>query len=342
MRRAMDRNRDYDQEVLDAFQQGMQAFEAGLYQNAAASFRSVVALDPEMTSVYCYLASIELSEGNARGALSWVESGFNQTGEDPYLHFLCAMCCEDLGDCERAISHYQRYLEENPLDEEALLSLGVSYESLGNIDRAVDTYEQILQLNEEHYRAAYNLALMKETLGDLESALELHRKVLHCNPEFRNSLVRRGTLALNAGFFEEAVGSYEKLLMDAQEVFPGIYFNLALAYEKLRNYKKSFDSFKLAVEEDPNDLEALKKLGNSALHLGYSSEALDVFQRLLSENLEDDEAHFNIARCHLACGSLTEAYAELGFLSFQQSPFAAVLEAHISNHVSAMSEGVES
>ncbi|MDZ4993760.1 tetratricopeptide repeat protein, partial [Clostridium perfringens] len=109
----------------------------------------------------------------------------------------------------------------------------------------VDYYEKLVENNVNPGINSYNLALAYERVGEYKKALDVINKALEQESPYPS--VER-LKELREKIQKEMVDYYEKLVEN--NVNPGVNsYNLALAYERVGEYKKALDVINRALEQ---------------------------------------------------------------------------------------------
>lgn len=100
-------------------------------------------------------------------------------------------------------------------------------------------------------------------------------------------------LLLDMGFNEEAL----QHLLYLSKNFPqddGIFYNLGIVYEKLKNYQKAKDAYLKSLEITPDSIDSTYNLGLVYIELKEFGSAIDCFEYILTEDSEDSNSYFNL------------------------------------------------
>ena len=114
--------------------------------------------------------------------------------------------------------------------------------------------------------------------------------------------------------FKKSIDAYEKAL-SLQEEDVVLYENLAFSYTALKDYDNAILYYQKALNMDPDNISALKKLGRIFCDVKNNyEEALIQFDRVVS--LDPSEVDFweSAVRCHEKLGNSEKAkeWIELG------------------------------
>src|SRR5712672_3535699 len=88
------------------------------------------------------------------------------------------------GRMREAEDAYERVLERDPNDVEALNVLGMGYLNRGNAARALELLRRASGVDAGDPITSHHLAKTYESVGDHDSALAAHERAVNLNPEF--------------------------------------------------------------------------------------------------------------------------------------------------------------
>lgn len=178
-------------------------FKDKQYDKAEAALHTALKLRPHYGKAYYNLGRIYVEQGKKE--LAWQhfkdacfkgdldnDMGFSAYGKMSLM----------LGKYEEAIFAYNKALECNPLDPDALFNRGNAYVVVKRYDDAIHSYEQCLKVNPQDLRCWYNL----------------------------------GETHLASDRFDLALACYLKASSKAHE-FYGYHIRVAQCYESLGNYR---------------------------------------------------------------------------------------------------------
>lgn len=116
----------------------------------------------------------------------------------------------------------------------------------------------------------------------------------------------RGSQFLEQARTAEAIEAFRCALM-CDSSNPEVHFHLAEALYREGNLHGAFERFSVAVELDPQYLEAWTQLGCVAAELGQPQSALDAFEIALQSHADFPDAHFHKAELLHRLGREAEA-----------------------------------
>ena len=124
----------------------------------------------------------------------------------------------------------------------------------------------------------------------------------------KNFQARRelAVLLLDCGFPEEALKHFAYL----KDFFPqdsGIYYNLGIVFEKLKQYPKAVVAYKKAMELSPEETDACYNLGLVYIELKEYDEGIECFKKVLEKDTQDSNSYFSLGICYFKKGDLIDA-----------------------------------
>jgi tetratricopeptide (TPR) repeat protein len=175
-------------------------------------------LSPDKSRVYSNLGYAYLRKGRIEEAIS----AFNKVLQlrpgmmYPHKGLGEAYCLS--GQYSEAVKHYEKVLEMNPGDSGAYINLGVAYQSLGMADDAIAMFKEAIRIDSQNPITYQNLGMVyEEILHDHEKAVSFYKKAIDLNCKA-----------------------------------PEVYFNLGVAYSSMKMLDEAIDSYRKAVQVDPN------------------------------------------------------------------------------------------
>ncbi len=239
------------------------------------------------------------------------------------------------GDLHGAETLYQRVLDAEPENPQALQYIGLVREHRGDLTGATEAYQTALRRDPTNVRLLNRLATALGRAEHYEAAENAVRGALHQRPDFApawttlgNILDGQGRLALAADAFREAL-RYEP---DR----PQVHNNLGVVLSRQGLTAEAEDHFRRAIVMAPDMVDALSNLGNLLSQQGQISEALEFLSRAM--DLDPDMLPVLI--------NLGEVLAELGELGSAQELFSRALSIDPDLHaarlglVSTLSKGM--
>ncbi|MDB4980617.1 MAG: Tetratricopeptide 2 repeat protein, partial [Myxococcales bacterium] len=191
-----------------------------------------------------------------------------------------------LGDDKKAITAFERVLEIDQHNLDALHALAALYTTTGNAQRLAFTDEKLLDQTSDpadRRRLLLEVArLYEEKLDDPRVAFEWFRRAYTESPD-GESLKLVDAAAERNGLFEELIQIYEGARARAAEPFEQLAASLKIGLiceEKLQDPARAFATLRESLPADPAGDELLPNLERLAAATGDWTGLLDVYTRV--------------------------------------------------------------
>jgi arylsulfatase A-like enzyme/Tfp pilus assembly protein PilF len=189
-------------------------------------------------------------------------------GDDPGLYVVPFM----LGEAEArrenwaaAATELKKCLELNPNFDQAMTGLAGALYHQGDAAGAKSWVEKALKYNPQNYRAWYELAII-HSKADKVAAAAAYQRALSIQPNFALGQRGLGMIEIQQQNYADAAKhlgrSVELGLTDAK-----LFNFLGIAYSRTSRQQKAIESYRKALQTDP-------QLAEAHLNLGYAYEAL--------------------------------------------------------------------
>lgn len=157
-------------------------------------------------------------------------------------------------------------------------------------------------------------SLKKE--GRWNEAINEFNKVLKLNPKSDESYYQIGIICEYQLKYQEAIYSFQK----ASKIDSKYAFYAGLDYENLEKWDDAISSFKKALSDYPDFINAGFHLGLSYERKKMYNEAISEFKKILEKNQNHAGSIYNIAIIYKELGLISEAKKET--LRFNQITFS--------------------
>jgi len=179
------------------------------------------------------------------------------------------------GRDEDAVSALEAAKEANPGDSSLLQTEADMYYRMGKKDKYKELMEQIVANDPENPTLYYNLGVTAYEMGDSDGAIEYYKKALKYNPEMAEARlnIAAAILAQEASIVEE-MNTLGMSKADTKK-----YDELAEKRKEI--YRSALPYLETVMENDPENLEAIRTTMNIYYQLGESEKA-DALQAKLT------------------------------------------------------------
>lgn len=162
---------------------GKAAYEAGDYAAAVSGWEAFLTANPELVPVWLRVADANSRMDNAAGA--------------------------------RAA--YERVLEFEPDQSDALFGLGMLSANAGDADTALGYFERIQDADPDDPSLFYNIAELYFQRGQAADAIVFYERALEIDPQYLAAYKQLGFAAVNSGQMDKAIAAFERFLDLAPE-----------------------------------------------------------------------------------------------------------------------------
>jgi tetratricopeptide (TPR) repeat protein len=243
---------------------------ASKLDEAAASFRKALELDPKMTLARVRLASTLLAQGKAPEAVLEARKATEEDAKNAEAFGVLgtAILAENKDKWNDAIAQAQQGAFLNPRNPLVQSAVGQLFEAAGNMDQAANAYAKALEADPGFTVARVALVNTRARKGDLDGALAEAQKLAAAAPNSGEAQLQLGRLLLRKNDFAGATTALEK----AAALLPGSAEAQALAgtaFQYVRKTPEAVAAYKKATALAPTNLDYRTTYG---LLLGVNGE----------------------------------------------------------------------
>ncbi|HXT24176.1 MAG TPA: FG-GAP-like repeat-containing protein [Candidatus Eisenbacteria bacterium] len=243
------------------FTYGVALFQHGYLDQAAESFKQVVAVQPENAEAYYNLGTLYLRKNDLQQAGEYLQQTVKLRSEYPEAWNNLGMIAGQQSRFDDAIRSFQRSLDQRPDYVTALLNLGNVYRRQGNMAESSRLLKRALELEPENSEANYSLGMLYARQNDLTQATASLRKSVALRPDYPDAINNLGVLYVRQGKNTEAEQQFAACIRIAPN-FDQAYLNLARLYMLLQEKEKARQTLEALLK-----LQPAHKLAQQALEM---------------------------------------------------------------------------
>lgn len=165
------------------------------------------------------------------------------------------------------------------------------------IPRTIRKILKVLSKEPDNLKYLISLSEFYEKSQDYSNELNVLQKILKISPD-TEYYVKAGIASYKITMFDEAK-TYLYMAKDLDPTFPGIYYPLALTFEKLKDSEKREIMLKKGIELRPNHAATIYELGRYYTDEKQYKDALDLFVTALSLNEDSTKYKIGVAKAYL-------------------------------------------
>jgi tetratricopeptide (TPR) repeat protein len=187
---------------------------------------------------------------------------------------------------------------------------------------AIEAAQTAVEIDAQRPDVQRAVGYVRESQGNYRGAADAYREALRFDPTVPYLWLTLGrnyrilTLTEDAGFFDDAVGAFERATQIDPAYAPA-YDELGWTYYNFQDYRQATETLEKAIAVDPNSWSAYNHLGiayYSNRNYEGAAEALPRAIELMNETFDADRYCINaVSR---ACDRLVEAYYTLGLANY--------------------------
>lgn len=212
------------------------------------AYQNAIKLNPRDVKSMYNLSIIYGEKGNDAGAKEVLAKALKLEPKNPLLQASLGNIMIDEQKFDRAKELYERIVDVKPDFDIAHFNLGVINFEQKNLDEAKKNYEDDLNLKPGDYEAKENLAAIAILQEDFTGAVARLKEVIESNPA-------------------------------DDETLENAYYNLGVAYLRMKNFKASLDSFETAISIEPWDMAAYVNAAILSEQLGFKDKAVKYWKK---------------------------------------------------------------
>jgi tetratricopeptide (TPR) repeat protein len=282
---------------------------AGRMAEAAAAYRKILALRPDVADTYNNLGNVLIDQGKLDEAAAQFQRAVTLEPGLVEAHNNLGAALRKQGKLEQALAHLEQAIARRPDFAEAYYNLGNVLKDQGKLQQAAVQFERAVALKPGLFQAHNNLGSILRGQGKLDQATACFSRALAINPHYPDAHNNLGKVLEEEGKFDEAVVCYEQAL--------SLWPDHAEAHYNRANLKtfRAHDADLAALEAiaaDPNRLPAGKMvyihfaLGKALEDVGDYPRAFE--QWILGNALKRREVNFDEAAYQQTCQLVADVF----------------------------------
>jgi tetratricopeptide (TPR) repeat protein len=274
------------------YEKGAEAYAAGDLVTAAENFEKVVTMEPGLAEVHMALAMTYLRQENWEGAASEAQKALDINPDEMMSYEIQYDAYRALGDTENQYRVLDIMVERNPGPDTArrVFNRGVGKTDARDLEGAIVDFEASKAMAPELIASYSALTRVYFDLGRIDESIENGRKALEIDP---NHYPTMGVLflALRAqGETEEADAMFAALQEGDPKFISGVLMDLGVSYFNSGDTDQAQGIFERVVSAQPDNGQAHYMLGLCYLGKGDTGKAKELLERFLELAPNDPEA----------------------------------------------------
>jgi Flp pilus assembly protein TadD/peroxiredoxin len=241
------------------FTYGVAFFQRGYLEQAEASFKQVIAAQPDDPEAYYNLGTLYLRRNQLPEARQYLEQTVKLRSNYPEAWNNLGMLAAQEGQTDQAIRNFQQSLLLRPDYAIALLNLGNLYRREGAFVEAGKLLSRALELEPDDAEVNYGLGMLYARRDQLETASGYLEKAVSLRPDYPDALNNLGVLLVRDRRYSEAAERFKTCIRLAPN-FDQAYLNLARLYVVLNDKEKAREILLALLHQQPQHKVAQQAL----------------------------------------------------------------------------------
>jgi tetratricopeptide (TPR) repeat protein len=223
------------------------------------------------------------------------------------LHLL-GVIAQQMGKPEVAVEYIGRAIAVNSTEALFHNNLGNAWKEQGDLEKAVACYRRALELKPDYAAAHLNLGNVWKDQGKLEEAIACYHRAVELRPDYAEAHNNLGAALKEQGQLEEAIDCYRRAV-ELKPDFAQAHNNLGVCLQGQRKLEEAIACCRRALELKPDYAEAHNNLGVAFKEQERLDEAIACYGRALERKPDYAEAHNNLGAALQCQGKLEQAVA---------------------------------
>ncbi|NWH72342.1 TMTC1 protein, partial [Piaya cayana] len=281
----------------------------GKKEEAVILLRDSIKYGPDFADAYSSLASLLAEQERFKEAEEVYKAGIENCPESSDLHNNYGVFLVDTGAPERAVSHYRQAIHLSPAHHVAMVNLGRLHRSLGQNKEAETWYKRALKVSRKAEILSPLGALYYNT-GRYEEALQVYREAASLQPSNKEIRLALAQVLAMMGRTKEAEKMTNHILGEDVECLE-CFRLLSAIYSKQERYTKALEAIEKALQLKPKDPKVISELfftkGNQLREQNLLDKAFESYKRAVELNPDQAQAWMNMGGIEHIKGSYIAA-----------------------------------
>lgn len=266
-------------DFADAFNnRGLAKFRNDDREGALADYTKAIETDPDFSAAYFNRAEVRLETGDASGSLADLQRIEPQYRDSTFYQTRLGDTYVRLANPAQAQAAYDRAIQLNPNNVEALTNRGALFYSQKAYEQAAQDIKKALQLNPKQDAALNNQSLLLAREGQYAQALSYVERAMSAQPRQPYYLNNKAFLLLQLDRLAEAGPLVEESLrLDNTNAWA--HRTLGLFHLRQKQPAKALAAFRQAEKLDASVDDLYYYIGTAERAIGNLSGACQAWQR---------------------------------------------------------------
>jgi len=273
---------------------GLIASQGGRYESAIELIGRVIRRSKHNPVYHCSLGIAQQAQGLIQDAVASYRRALALNPDYAEAHNNLGVALQALGRIPDAISHYEQAVALKPDHAAAHNNLGLLLSEQGRLDDAMAHYASALAAQPNYANAHNNMGSALLLKGKTDSATVHFTRAIAIDPNHAEAHNNLGNILNGQGRRDEAIGHYERAVIVKPD-YADAHSNLGIALAAEGRTDDAIAQCLRAVALNPNHAQAYNNLGNIFKEQGRFDDAMAHYASAIAIKPDYAEAHFNRA-----------------------------------------------
>ena len=241
------------------FTYGVAFFQRGYLDQAAASFKQVIAAKPDDPDAYYNLGTLYVQRNDLSDARRYLEQAVKLRPNYPEAWNNLGMIAAQQGEAADAVRNFQQSLFLRPDYVTAMVNLGNLYRRQRAFDDAEQLLSRALKIEPDNPETNYSTGMLYAQRDQIDKAADYLGRALTFRPEYPDALNNLGVLLIREQRYAEAEPQFLTCIRVAPN-FDQAYLNLARLYVILNDKAKAREVLLALLRQQPQHKMAQQAL----------------------------------------------------------------------------------
>jgi len=285
------------EEYTHALKLGQVYLWRGAPIQAIRSLERATQIAPDEMDPWYSLAQAYRATGELDDARDCAEKALEKTTEPITIQILLAEIELDTNDPRSAQKRIQAILDDQPEHPKAMHILALTLEKMNRPSDALATFEKLIPLSKAPFTLELERARVLEKAQGAKASIEALQEIVERYPEEPLALAGLARALLSDGQVQPAIDAAQKALVYNKgqlDQYALADLNQRIGHHALQagQLDLAVHHLTLAVELDPNSLEAYLDLGATYLERRQHQYALDIFTQAMALSQDDYRPYY--------------------------------------------------
>lgn len=210
------------------------------------------------------------------------------------------------GDAGGAVDAFNRAIQLNPKNAEALYKRANANYDLKKYPEAIADYTAAINLNPKYANAYFNRGLARYDANDKRGAIEDLTQALSLSPKDPEIYYKRGLAYFDLQDYQAAMKDYSEVIQ-LEPTLAKAYHSRGLARAATEDLQGAIGDYTEAIRRSPNNITAVYSRGRARFHMGDYRGALTDYSEVIRLDPKNEDAYANRCSTQLNLGAYQAA-----------------------------------